>query len=130
MKGIILPRGSGALAIIAAMLALSAWGFLSGSLPSRGMRVPIVPDPIPANTESQGGLALRLQPSEVSMRTVRAGGFAESNSVVLNLSAKWIEVTAIETSCPCLSVAPNHFRMRPGEAKKLTIRLDLSEEPD
>ena len=73
---------------------------------------------------------LEINPDPTEMGVLKPGQQAELKIVLRNPGREPIAIRRIETSCPCVQVAPVMFRVGPGEVKSLAVRFDPSDEPD
>jgi hypothetical protein len=88
---------------------------------------PTVDDRPLTATNSSSLLACR---STLSLGVIDHGQAAEAVLTLENPRKSAVEVSRIETTCPCLRVTPDSIRVGPRTGGSVTVRFDTSEEPD
>jgi hypothetical protein len=90
----------------------------------------IVPPPLdPMRAGETGRLIVGPKPV-LSLGTLAPGQSASGRMSLRNTSASAVTVARIDTSCPCVRVAPLTTRIDSGTEATLTVAFDPTEEPD
>jgi hypothetical protein len=73
---------------------------------------------------------LEIDPNPVSLGILEVGQSGERLVSLRNPQSELVYLERISTSCPCIQVTPAPIQVSPRETKNLTVRFDLSTEPD
>ena len=73
---------------------------------------------------------LEISPDPVRLGVVIQGHDARAHLTIFNRGSQPVSLDLIETTCPCLTIAPASIALPPGESKTLTIQFNSSAEPD
>ncbi|MBX6314538.1 MAG: DUF1573 domain-containing protein, partial [Isosphaeraceae bacterium] len=82
-------------------------------------------------TPAAHGTPLQVHPAPLSLGVLKPGQAAQASLTLRNPCPEPLTVERIETSCPCIRVAPQQpVRIEPGRAAVLGVSFDPSGEPD
>lgn len=84
----------------------------------------------PRSADPSGSHPLEIGPDPLSFGSLRPGISAKEEVTVRNRGMAPIDIERVETSCPCLEVAPLPLRIGPGQNGRLMMRFNPAEEPD
>jgi uncharacterized membrane protein YphA (DoxX/SURF4 family) len=80
------------------------------------------------NVQPRGQL-LEFNPSKLDLGTIRQGEYGELNFWLSNPGHSPVEITALESSCPCLQIELEKGTILPGEQVRALARFDSQREP-
>jgi hypothetical protein len=73
---------------------------------------------------------LESSPNPLLLGSLRPGHAASGEISLRNPAREPITIERIETSCPCLSIAPALLEIGPGRSATLIVRFNPAEDPD
>ncbi len=131
MKCLSNPRGSRLCQLAAVPATIAALGATTSLLGSSTLPPPTITQArVDVSRLMFSTIPLEINPDPTELGVLKSSQQAESQVVLRNPGRGPIVIGRIETSCPCVRVAPGMFPVGPGEAKSLAVRFDPSDEPD
>lgn len=85
--------------------------------------------PVAAAQSPESHFLLHANPARINMGEVAQGGRKDATFTLTNSGTRTIELSRIDTTCPCLTVDVP-LRIPPGEQVEGRVKLDLRKEPN
>ena len=113
------------LASVSAALALVA-----AALSSLGSSTSDTAPPAGPPGAAEQRFPLKTSPAPIEFEVLEPGESVQTSLLVRNTQSVALALSRVETSCPCIEIAPVPIEIGPGAQETLTATFDSSSEPD